>query len=86
MFYLLNYTQIRYRNSGPPSVAVGHYVTTEHPLIVVDRWNQRDHGRGEGTKVTVLNWYRPITDNERQELEAAGIDLKAVDVSGYLTE
>lgn len=89
MFYLMCYTQTRYRRDGNPSVAVGHCVKAEHPLVVVNRWNElgnreREAGR-PGSGLTVLNWYRRLTDVETDELQRAGIDPAAIDVSGYVT-
>jgi hypothetical protein len=88
--WFMSYTHTKQFASRPRDVLVGMCVSKEHPLITVQRWQEmyrrhRDNSpETQPTVSIVLTHYARLSEQEQQELSAAGIDLTAVDVETML--
>ena len=82
--WFFSYTVVRSRgHERPPEVTIGHFVTEEHPLAVVDRWNRQsaDAAAGFGRGRHVISHYARLSPEELETLRSASIDPTAIDVS-----
>jgi cell division inhibitor SulA len=68
---------------------LAHTIVSEHPLIAVSRWNDKNNVKeslGRGKATVVLHWYAPLSESEEMELLNAEIDLDAADVFACSTD
>jgi hypothetical protein len=82
MKWILSFTVITLRDGSEPLIEIGNFVTNEHPLLTVARWNRNKEPISSRNPAellprarskVIINWYAPLTHAEHTALFATGL-------------